>query len=311
MKRILIVHGAGPGLASAAAALAPLNAEVVEQRTLEGLSADSSFDLAIVNYDALTSAERAGLIVAFPRVERRTQLIAASGGDCRPDFAELFGRGTLVNLLALNTTVDEEDLRATARKLLDSRIFGLEHYVACPRGEATLKIVDSRQRGATRETAHTFAIAQGASRRLASTFCDALDELLTNAIYNGPRGADSAPRWVDRETEVTLGEAEAISVRLVADERRLAVSVHDPFGSLSPKQVLDYLAKCFRQGEDQLDTKEGGAGLGLYYVFEHCSHFALNIAPQRMTEAIGLVELKGSFRGHAGRAKSFNLFLAQ
>jgi signal transduction histidine kinase len=98
-------------------------------------------------------------------------------------------------------------------------------------------------------------------------------------------------------------------MRFGADGKRLALSVQDPFGSLDAAKVIDYLTKCFRRGDDQIDQKEGGAGLGLYLMYESLSHFVVNIHAGRRTELIGVVDITGSYREFARRSKSFNVFL--
>jgi hypothetical protein len=108
---------------------------------------------------------------------------------------------------------------------------------------------------------------------------------------------------------VVLPPEEAATVKFTYDGRRLGVSVEDPFGSLEPARVLHYLAKCFRAGEDQIDTKEGGAGLGIYSVFDALSRFVINVEPERRTEMIGFIDITDTYREYAERGKSFNLFV--
>ncbi|RYG65777.1 hypothetical protein EON77_18135 [bacterium] len=98
---------------------------------------------------------------------------------------------------------------------------------------------------------------------------------------------------------------------LCCDGRRLGVAVRDPFGSLRADTVLDYLTRCFRRGPDQIDAKEGGAGLGLYFTFEALSHFVINVSPGRATEMIGLLDVSGTFKDFARRGKSFNMFVTE
>ena len=115
---------------------------------------------------------------------------------------------------------------------------------------------------------------------------------------------------VPRNVHVELYGGEEIDVKLCCDGQKLGVSVTDPFGSLTEERVLGYLAKSFRKGPDQVDKKPGGAGLGLYYVFDALSHFVINIEAGKRTEMIGLIELTTTFRDYALRAKSFNIFVA-
>ena len=100
-----------------------------------------------------------------------------------------------------------------------------------------------------------------------------------------------------------------VTLRFGADGKRLGISVSDPFGSLDPQRVLDYLSKCLRRGEDQIDRKEGGAGLGLYMMFDFVTHLVVNIQRGSRTEFVGLADITSSFRDLVGRAKSFNLFV--
>lgn len=302
MTRAVLVHGGG--LAAARAALERLGAQVDEQASLAGVSRDCPFDLAVVDYDVLPAAGRQALTVAFSGTKRRTQLVVVSGGACRADYTTLFGTGTLTNLVA-RSGLEGGDFAVTVKQLLSPGSTGLAAWLPGGVGELAMEVTSSRDRAECRARALEFATTHGRSRRLAEGFCDALDEFLTNALYNGPRDADLAPRWFDRETDVTLPPGETVHVALGANARRLGVAVRDPFGTLAPQQVTDYLAKCFRRGDDQVDSKQGGAGLGLFFVFERFTHFALNIAPGRSTEAIGLLEIDPARRGED---KSFNVF---
>src|SRR5262249_27584654 len=111
-----------------------------------------------------------------------------------------------------------------------------------------------------------------------------------------------------RTEPVQLAPGEEIVVKLCSDGRRLGISVADPFGSLSTEVIRGYLARCFRRGADMVELKPGGAGLGLFYVFEALSHFVVNLAPGVKPELVGLFDVGGSYRAHMSRSKSFNLF---
>ena len=65
------------------------------------------------------------------------------------------------------------------------------------------------------------------------------------------------------------------------------------------------------RGGDQIDQKDGGAGLGLYYIFESLNHLIVNVAPNRRTEMIGLMDISGTFRDFAERPKSLNVFIQE
>ena len=156
--------------------------------------------------------------------------------------------------------------------------------------------------------AAAFAAVDGLPKRLQQIFSDVVDELVTNALYDAPTDGNGRARCADRGRTVELAEGETIEFEMGATPTRIGVMVRDPFGTLAPGRVLDYLAKCFARGDRQVDDKEGGAGLGLYYSFELLSHFTLSLNPGRSTEAIGLLDCTNTFREHIARAKSFNLF---
>ena len=83
----------------------------------------------------------------------------------------------------------------------------------------------------------------------------------------------------------------------------------DAFGSIEVPTVLRYLAKCLRRGSDQVDEKAGGAGLGLFYVFDALGHFIVNLEAGVKTEMIGILDLQARYKDFSERPKSFNVFV--
>jgi hypothetical protein len=140
-----------------------------------------------------------------------------------------------------------------------------------------------------------------------------LDEFLTNALYNAPVDATGHPRFARRpRTErVELQPEEEITLRVCCDGRRFGISTSDPFGSLAPERLQEYLARAFRRGEDQVNEADGGAGLGFYQILDSLSHFVVNIDPGRRTEMIGLIDVSGGYRTFASNGKSFNIFVKE
>lgn len=160
--------------------------------------------------------------------------------------------------------------------------------------------------------ARDFALAAGAQGRFADLLCNACDEMLTNALYNAPIDSQGKPRFahLSRVNPVQLEPSEAITVTLASDGVDMGISVVDPFGSLQVPTITQYLSKCLRRGNDLVEDKEGGAGLGLYYVFEAVSHFVINLEVRVRTEMIGIVDVRGRYKDFLQRPKSFNVFVA-
>ncbi len=286
--------------------------EVRMVSTVEQVADNDDWDLFLASYDALDPAGVARVFgVGKERGDRK--ILLYSSNCIRDQFSDLFGQRGLANLLAKNPDVDGAELLVTVQKILLNDIFGLDKYF--PWGTPHHRTVISRasERPSVLEEVRTFAASVKIQNRLIELFVTVTDELLTNAVFNAPTDANGAPRFahLPRTEEVVLGEGESIIVDLCSDGRRLGISVTDPFGSLSPDRVLNYLAKCFRKGQDQVDAKDGGAGLGLYYTFEALSQFVVNIAPERRTEVIGILDVRGTYRDFAQRAKSFNIFVEE
>jgi hypothetical protein len=313
-KRVLLVDGDKAQLSGMTKVLRPVVAGDVESRdSLGELPEDGECDLVAVNYDGLSPAERDVLIGSFSSFKRQTRLLLISAGQCKRDFDALFGRYALTNLIANNGVVDAEDLIVTVQKILRRDVFGIEKYFIWGVQVISMRLSRSTDKGRLLAEAEEYAKRIGIRSRLVSLFCTVADELVTNAIYNAPRSPDGQSRYshLPRIDHVALDAGEEIEVKFCCDGRRLGIAAIDPFGSLTQERVLDYLAKCFRKGDDQIDQKPGGAGLGFYYIFEAVSHFVVNLSVGKRTEMIGLIDIRGGYRNFAGSTKSFNIFTGE
>src|SRR4029434_11166123 len=95
--------------------------------------------------------------------------------------------------------------------------------------------------------AQAYATRVSGHPRFAGLFWTVADELISNALYDAPVDAAGARRFhhLSRNLDVDLEPGEEIEVRLSSDGRRLGISVSDPFGSLLPATLQDYLGKGF------------------------------------------------------------------
>jgi hypothetical protein len=285
-----------------------------ESRTaIEPLPDDGAFDLIVVGYDALTIAERAALLAKFggDRPSSSTRLLLYSSQTRSADLAELFERRAVTNLVARNGGVIEPaDLIVTSKKILEADLFGVEKYFLWGIEPLSLEISRSVDKAAVLAKAEAYATAHGVNARLVGMFVNVADELVTNAIYNAPVDAAGTRRFahVARTVPVELEASEAVRVTFCCDGRRLGISALDPFGSLTSETMFSYLAKCLKKGDDQVDVKQGGAGLGFYQMLESVSHLVVNLDPGRRTEMIGILDVTRGMRELASQCKSFNIF---
>lgn len=288
--------------------------EVEQVSALEQLKEVSSFALVAVDYDALTPEEQADMVSTFAARSDRPTLLLLSERNVREDLPLLFSSRILTNMLVVDASgPDASDLLVTVQKIRHGEIFGLEKYFMWgvePRG---LTINSSLQKAPTIQTIGDYVRGIGVTSRLRSLIRMVADEFLTNALYNAPVGPDGASRHGDtpRTEPVDLLPGEQVEVRYCCDGRRFGLSITDPFGSLAPNILQDYLARAFRAGPDQISESPGGAGLGFYQILGSLSHFVVNIDPGHRTEMIGLVDVSGSFRTFASGGKSFNIFVTE
>jgi len=308
-KRVILVDGDADQVRRIARVLRTAVEDLEVASSLDPAMSSPRWDLLVANYDSLDAGAKDRL---FSMLRERGRLLIYSNHVDRDELRVLFGTRGLTNLLAKNPEVDGDELLVTIQKILKNDIFGLGKYF--PWGTAVVKrtMCRSTEKETLIDDVRAFASNASIQTRMVEMFCTVADELLTNAIYNAPVDEHRAPRFahLPRTHEVVLGDGERVAIEMQCDGRRLGIAVDDPFGSLSAEKVLDYLAKCFRRGEDQVDQKAGGAGLGLYYVFEALSHFVVNVAKGQRTEMIGLMDIRGSYRDFAARSKSFNIFVA-
>jgi signal transduction histidine kinase len=201
----------------------------------------------------------------------------------------------------------------TVQKTVRHDIFGIDKYLGWGAVARELTIHSSSDKEAVLTAAEELGATIGLGERKTSLLMTVAEELTTNALYDAPVDDRQRARHASlpRSERVDLAAHENVHITLASDGRRVGISVEDPFGSLKAETVVEYLAKCFRRGTDQIDRKQGGAGLGLFYAFNSLSHFVVNIEPKQRTEFIGLIEVHGSYRDFEEKPKSFNLFVEE
>jgi hypothetical protein len=282
--------------------------------SLEASADWSPFTMVAVHYDALSSEERAFLIQDFTRRTGRPVLLLLSERSAEQDFVKLFGAHVLTNMIVINERgVDISDLLVTVQKIRQADIFGLEKYFVWGIVPVCMDLVSSAQKARALDAVCGFAKDIGVPSRLRALICTMADEFITNAVYNAPTDLDGRPRHAStsRLETVELAQNERIRLCYCSDGRRFGISVTDPFGSLDPRRLQDYLARAYRREHDQVNETEGGAGLGFYEILDAASHLVVNIEPGRKTEMIGLIDVSGGFKNFTRAGKSFNIFVKE
>ncbi len=183
-------------------------------------------------------------------------------------------------------------LAGVVSRHLHGDIFGLEKHLPWGVRVYSMLVGDYQEKSVAIATVSEYAAALGVRRKYLENIERVVDELLMNALYDAP---------VDESGQAVFAEVSArdrLSVRLeqkaliqyACDGERFAVAVRDHYGTLAKQVVLKYLDKCLHS-EEQIDRKEGGAGLGLYIVANSVTRLAVNLHPSVATEVVCLFDL--------------------
>lgn len=270
-----------------------------------------NYDIVIVNYDSFEVAEVEMALELFADFRASGRMLFCSQHVKRTELGHLLQERGLANFMARNDELDSEELLVTIQKIVRHDIFGIDKYFSWGAHAFDVGFRSSREIRTVLEDVRGLVGKVHIPLRLSETFLTVVDELATNAVYNAPRDEQKRARYAsqNRNEEVLLEPQEEVKACFRFDGRRLGVSVTDQSGSLKSEEILGYLARCFKRESDQVEWKEGGAGIGLYQTYESLSHLIVNLDPGVCTEVIGLIDVRGSYRNFASRAKSFNIFI--
>lgn len=247
-----------------------------------------------------------GVVEAVPRAH----VVVLAHPSPPPDISALLAEPWFHHLLALESPWFMEELAGTLARFGDADLFGLASYLPWGSRVVTHRVTSSDEKSAIFDRIETFMLAIGVGGRVVQRLQAVADEMLMNAIYDAPLDADGRHKYaaLSRETRIVLEPDEQPVFRFGSDGRKFAVSMTDPFGGLTRETFTRYIAKGLRRGADQIDRKEGGAGLGLFLLFDSLHTYNVHRVPGRCTEVVGLLDIRGSFRDVVNTPKSINFF---
>lgn len=120
------------------------------------------------------------------------------------------------------------------------------------------------------------------NRKLCEKLGTVGEELITNAIFHSYRNSEGEEKY-PRNLAVALPNEEAIRISSASDEVGLALSVTDFAGTLKFDTVQASFRRCYLSGEAAIETKESGAGLGFYMVYEMATHIKITVIDNHST----------------------------
>lgn len=200
---------------------------------------------------------------------------------------------------------DAEDKNATIRhvltalgKLLNNDLFGVEKYLTWGVEVKTKAVSRSNQREELREEVCSYFKKVGVRSTILDRVNTVLEEMLMNAIYDAPVDSQgkSVFNHVSRKEEILLDTHQQSQLSYASDGVLLAVSVKDPFGSLSKDIIVDYLFSCYSGQAGSMNENKGGAGRGLHQIVENADLTIFNVKKGVRTEVICLFNVDGQKR---------------
>ncbi len=268
-----------------------------------------NYRLIVIDFDSVPEVARTLLEQVGALKDRPAVLVLSSVGG-RDDLSLLLSYDALTHLIAKNTAIGANELVVTAQKILRNDIFLFEKYLTWGAHAYEHRIESSDDKERVLDSLEEYLLRIGCNRRLIGLARGVGDEFIMNAVYNAPVDASGAPKYASRSRaqRVRLEPSEGALFRYACDGRSLALSICDRFGRLERSTIRTYLQKGLRKGDDQIDQKQGGAGLGLYYIFESLNKLVINLAPDIRTEFIGIMDISGTYRDFVAQPKSLSIF---
>ncbi|MBI5510844.1 MAG: hypothetical protein HY903_18950 [Deltaproteobacteria bacterium] len=210
--------------------------------------------------------------------------------------------------------IDEHELIVTCNKLHRNDMFGMDKYLS------TWGIV-IRHRELTKSEEKEDALTElggflesiDCQGPITSSILTVADELLMNAIYNAPRDEKGNAKYAkrDRRESVQLGDHEHVDLRYACDGRYVGISVSDRFGSLDREVLVRYLRQSLTGDRAMIESKEGGAGVGLHMIAQSATQLIFNIQVGKQTEVIALFYVRSGGRSFRASGRSLNIFLSR
>lgn len=300
--------------------LAPLGAEVaaleriVSDAGLRPVVTDSPLEVRPAGWLVVDDGDAAWLAEVDDAFAdgATAPVVLLRDAEGRPEMRDALSRSYVTGFMPRTCPDGRDELRAVLRRMADPgrAIFGLDDFLLDAAELHTVRITKSTDRDPILERLNGFLNAQGVHRRISNAAQMVADEFIMNAVYNAPVDEDGVHvhRHTSRRQVVTLPEGRAAEFQFACDGRRLGLAIRDSYGSLESKTVREYLLRTLAGGESQIEQKEGGAGMGMYFILESVTKLAITVERGRATEFVAVLGLGGGYRQFVSRPKSLHLF---
>ncbi len=269
-----------------------------------GISPERAVNLAI--FDARRDLPDKNF---FAKVPKDASIQYVLRGDSLLDRLPLFKEDRVTSLLCHDARFDDDEFIASATKALRGDIFGLQKYFPWGVTTFSMQVKNYEEKNRAIDILLRYAKLAGVRGPVRDRIQLVCDELMMNALYHAPVDENGKEKYSGRSLKelAQLEEVSPIQVQYGCSGRYFGISIRDGGGSLSRKRALEYLLRA--QGASLIESKAGGAGLGLISVLKSVSKLMFNLDPGYSTEVIGLFDMELFAKGKVG-ARSLHIFTA-
>ncbi len=270
-----------------------------------GISPSRKVDLAI--FDARRDMPDKNF---FSKVPKEAKIQYVLRGDSLLDRLPLFKEARVTSLLCHDARFDDDEFIASATKALRGDVFGLQKYFPWGVTTFSMQIKNYEEKNRAIDILLRYGKLAGVRGPVRDRIQLVCDELMMNALYHAPTDESGKELYAGRQLKelAQLDKVSAIQVQYGCSGRYFGVSIRDAGGSLTRKRALEYLLRA--QSSSLIESKAGGAGLGLISVLKSVSKLVFNLDPGYSTEVIGLFDMELFAKGKVG-ARSLHMFTAE
>lgn len=191
------------------------------------------------------------------------------------------------------------DLAPLVANLVAGRAAGIEAYLGPGSAAFAEVLTDYSQKDACLERLLAYVSTLPSFVDFPQIAVSVVWEMLMNALIDAPSQAVAAGK----------SKAAGVQLRYGSDGRHLAVSVQDHYGSLTRAKVVENLQRSHRQGPDQIRSGVGGAGIGLYLMFNHACQLHFSVQPGVSTRVVLVMRVSKRYGEFTEGGRAFNFMI--
>lgn len=202
------------------------------------------------------------------------------------------------------------ELLTTLQKIIRKDIFGIEKYLDGGATIVSFPVMGTKSRELLVQEVDDFCKSCSLNSNTTRKAKAITEELIMNAIYDAPI-AGGENRYEDkRNLPFELEPKDRSTLTIGCDSEVLLIGIRDPFGAFKREKFFDYANKIIYRYDNErlIDTKVGGAGLGIFKMLYDSNGLILNTVPAVATEVIAIIEMTLKNQAFTKMGRSLHYF---